>query len=383
MKRYFCLWTAIFVALATAPASFAQKQHVLPEKLGGASCRVVEQASAAANVDASYTAVRKEAGATPSEACEYSFGTKTVQVTLEKYRDPSSAYEVYTAYLQPDMQSTVLGKNSAGDREKLIALVGSFVLTVRQPKDIPTVDLDSLVKAVRAHADATPLPPMRAFLPEQDLVQGTQRYALGPAGFEGSLDPLLKALLRSRGAAENDSEKYLQITNQVGFQSGAEAMLAQYRNNKETAVLLLIDYPTPQLAEQHLRHLDAALPEEAKQHGTTIERKGALLSIVLAPSSAGYADKLRKEVSFETTVTWNEPSASVTDPPWSLVLYRIFIGTGIFMVAAVVLGIAFGGLRVFTKRLLPGKVFDRPERLEVLQLGLSGKTIDPRDFYSK
>jgi len=38
-------------------------------------------------------------------------------------------------------------------------------------------------------------------------------------------------------------------------------------------------------------------------------------------------------------------------------------------------------LRVFTKRLLPGKIFDRPERMEILQLGLSGKTIDPRDFY--
>ena len=79
--------------------------------------------------------------------------------------------------------------------------------------------------------------------------------------------------------------------------------------------------------------------------------------------------------------TSNEPSATVTDPPWSIILYRIFVGTGIFMIAAVVLGIAFGGLRVFTKRLLPGKIFDRAERMEVLQLGLTGKTIDPRDFY--
>ena len=102
---------------------------------------------------------------------------------------------------------------------------------------------------------------------------------------------------------------------------------------------------------------------------------------MLAPSSAGYAEKLRKALSFETTVTWNEPSTTVTDPPWAVILYRIFVGTGIFMIAAVVLGIAFGGLRVFTKRLLPGKIFDRAERMEVLQLGLSGKTIDPRDFY--
>ena len=47
------------------------------------------------------------------------------------------------------------------------------------------------------------------------------------------------------------------------------------------------------------------------------------------------------------------------------------------MVAAVVLGIAFGGVRVLTKRFFPGKVFDRPEQIEVLQLGISGKKIDP------
>jgi hypothetical protein len=48
---------------------------------------------------------------------------------------------------------------------------------------------------------------------------------------------------------------------------------------------------------------------------------------------------------------------------------------------AVVFGVAFGGLRVITKRIFPGKVFDRPERMEVLQLGLSSKPIDPRDLY--
>jgi hypothetical protein len=31
--------------------------------------------------------------------------------------------------------------------------------------------------------------------------------------------------------------------------------------------------------------------------------------------------------------------------------------------------------------LFPGKVFDRHDRMEVLQMGLSGKTIDTRDLY--
>jgi hypothetical protein len=60
---------------------------------------------------------------------------------------------------------------------------------------------------------------------------------------------------------------------------------------------------------------------------------------------------------------------------------KIIIATVVFMVIAVALGAAFGGVRVLVKKFFPGKIFDRPERMDVLQLGLSGKRIDSRDFY--
>jgi hypothetical protein len=119
----------------------------------------------------------------------------------------------------------------------------------------------------------------------------------------------------------------------------------------------------------------------AKQAGTTIERKGSLLSLVLRPSSAAYGETLRSAVNYETHVTWNEPTHTITDPPWATILGKIMIATMLFMVVAVVLGLAFGGVRVLTKIFFPGKVFDRPEQMDVLQLGLSGKRINSRDFY--
>ncbi len=63
------------------------------------------------------------------------------------------------------------------------------------------------------------------------------------------------------------------------------------------------------------------------------------------------------------------------------VLAKIIIATGAFMLVAIVFGVAFGGVRVLLKTLFPGKVFDRPEQMDVLQLGLSGKRINSRDFY--
>jgi uncharacterized membrane protein len=62
-------------------------------------------------------------------------------------------------------------------------------------------------------------------------------------------------------------------------------------------------------------------------------------------------------------------------------LAKIMIATMLFMLVAVVLGVAFGGVRVLAKIFFPGKVFDRPDQMDVLQLGLSSKRIDSRDFY--
>ena len=153
-------------------------------------------------------------------------------------------------------------------------------------------------------------------------------------------------------------------------------MLAEYHKHADSGVLLLIAYPTPQLAEQHLHHLQTILPGIAKQGEAQIERKGSLLSLVLGGTSLEYAASLRSAVNYETQVTWNEGSHALTDPPWVIVLSRIFYATGFFLVVAIVLGVAFGGVRVLTKRFFPGRVFDRTKDLEVLQLGLSGKRVD-------
>ena len=135
------------------------------------------------------------------------------------------------------------------------------------------------------------------------------------------------------------------------------------------------------MAGLHWKHLDQALPPSAKTNGTSIERKGSLLAIVLAPSSPSFAARIRDAVNYETQVTWNEPTHTLTDPPITSVLAKIIIATGVFMLVAIVFGVAFGGVRVLLKAFFPGKIFDRPEQMDVLQLGLSGKRINSRDFY--
>lgn len=363
--RKLCLISVGLLALAAAPHSLAQPQ-ALPSRFSAWSCRPGLENVGIAE-PANFANLKKEAGLATTELCDYVFGDGKIHVELDQYRDPSSAYEIYTALLRPDMQPSTLNRTSAVDGDKLYVLLGSFILRVSPTPAISTEDLVTLVNTVGAHSDQTPLPPIRTYLP-QGFTDGTQKYALGPRGFRAALEALRQ-------------NEYSVLADEAGWNSGAEVMLGEYHRGKDGAVLLLIEYPTPQLAEQHLHHLEQALSASAKQAGTTIERKASLLSVILRPSSAAYGASLRSALNYGTQVTWNEPSHTITDPPLLTTVSKIIIATLAFMVVAVVLGVAFGGVRVLAKMFFPGKFFDRPEQMDVLQLGLSSKRIDSRDFY--
>jgi hypothetical protein len=353
---------------AAAPAAFAQQQlQILPKQFG-------KWTSGGGPLDESKVIAAdslavQEAGRTGTEFTWYSDGKRSLRVLLEDFRDPSGAYEIYTARLSTKLNPSTVAPLTATANDQLIALAGNRVVTIWHISSASDADLKLLLDSVKQSADRTPLPPIRGYLPEERLVQGTQRYALGPAGFNAALDAL-------------NENKFAAVTPEISFSSGAEAMLASYQTEpNKPQDLLIIDYPTPQLAEQRLHHIQAVISANPALADVTVERKASLLSLVLSPASPQAAAKLREEIQYQMQVTWSEPSQTLTDPPWVVVLKNIFVGTLAFCGFAIVMGIAFGGVRVVTKKFFPGKVFDRPEDIEVLQLGLSGKRIDPRDFY--
>jgi hypothetical protein len=369
--RYIC--AALFLASAAGSPAATKHSNLLPESFGdwtasGPATSTITGLPGIPGSPEEQAALMKEAGVTSAENRNYAKGQRQISVSLRQMRDSSSAYELYTFGLRPGMSKWTAGQLGAANRASADILIGNIVVVVSGAENTSAGEVGELASMLKSRADKTPLPPIPNYLPEDDGVSGTERYALGPVAF--------RAAAKAAGR-----EEFAGLASSVGFSSGAEAMFAGFTNGRDNAVLLLIVYPTPQLAELHLRHLESALPPGAKQSGTSIERKASLLTITLKSTSADYAQALRNLVNYETQVTWNEASQTATDPSWGVLIVRIFIGTGVFMIAAVVVGIAFGGLRVLTKIFLPGKVFDRPERMEVIQLGLSGKTINSRDFY--
>lgn len=366
MRRHLYLFLVLAIGLATAPYCHAQSspQHTLPDRFGS---------WVSANSPAKVKPAEQDAGLLGEAGLDewitrpYSSGSQILNVGLKRFHDPSGAYEAYTALLDTDLEPSTVGQLTAIGHGRLIMLIGNFLVNVEQPQLASTADLRELSSLVRKSADTTPLPPIRGYLP-QGFADGTQRYALGPAAFRAALGKL--------GEAE-----FAPLTNEVGFDFGAEAMFASYQKANESGVLLLIDYPTPQLAEQHLHHFETDLSAAAKQAGTTVERKASLLCVVLRPSSLTFGESLRNAVRYQTEVTWNEPTHKLTDPPWLVIVGRIIVLTLLFMGLAVAFGIAYGIVRVLLKTFFPGKILDRPGQMDVLQLGLSSKRIDSRDFY--
>jgi hypothetical protein len=315
--------------------------------------------------------ILQECGLGGIEQRTYHNGQDQVTLRAFQFHDPSSAYEFYTFSLAPGMRNLGVGSDSALSQGEGRILVGNLVVQATLSPNIKPESLSELAPALKAKADSTPFPPLKSYMPTTWRVFGSEKYALGPEGFRAAMNSL------NEGA-------YANLSDEIGFlkeEDGAEAMLAQYQGQHGSGTLLLLQYPTPQVAERRKHHLEQALPAAAKQAGVTIERKASLLSLVFAATSAMHAQAIRDEVNYETEVTWDEPHQTYSDPPLVRTLYKIFLFTSLFLVVATMAGIAFGGFRILVKHWWPGKVFDRPESIEVIQLGLSGKKIDPSDMY--
>ena len=134
-----------------------------------------------------------------------------------------------------------------------------------------------------------------AYLPKSGYVKNTAKYVVGPVGLEKISSPLPAQL--------------------VDFSVSAEVALGTYQTSDGLATLMLIDYPTPQLAAEHLRQIDAAnQPNPRRSRGSPTrlrdrvfdKRTGPMVVIATGAISQGEARALLSAVNYEADVTWNE-----------------------------------------------------------------------------
>jgi hypothetical protein len=303
-----------------------------------------------------------------AERRDYSREGAALRITLYKMRDPSSAYGAFTFFRTPEMKPAGFGAYSAISPARGLVVVGHLLVDVSGAGLERFTEVGkALAAALTPHANDAPFPPLIDYLPSEGMVANSERYLIGPA-----------ALNRLIPLGNGDW---------VGFANGAEAQMARYRRQGQDMTLLLLAYPTPQMAAAKLAefgrwfNLNAEREEAHNQPVLFGRRKSSLVAIVAETHSRELAEAVLGGISYETTLTWNEPSQSATEPTWAEMVVGSFVGTGILLAFAFMVGIGFGGIRLITKRLFPGKVFDRPSSVEIIQLGIGSKPIQSEDFY--
>jgi uncharacterized protein DUF6599 len=352
------------ILVLAAPAA---AQNLLPDSFSGWHSSPSDSLSASQPAGREADVLRA-CGAILAEQRSYLRGAESLRVTLFHMRDPTSAYGAYS-FLRPEGATDIKPtEHSSVARDRALLLVGDLLLEV-SGKDLPrqAKDLKALASDLAPRANPAPYPTLVRYLPTRNLVPRSDRYVLNPE--------MLSEVLP------------IQSGDWLGFSEGAEAELARYRVGNEEATLLLAEYPTPQVAAQRLEELTRGLnlnpsgSTGSDRPGLFARRTSSLVALVFGLRSAKHAESLLKQVDYETEVTWNEPSFRLKEPGINQMLIGAFIGTGIILLFTLIASIAFGGVRLLVKHFFPGMVFDRTPTMEILQLGLTSKPIEAKDFY--
>jgi hypothetical protein len=186
------------------------------------------------------------------------------------------------------------------------------------------------------------------------------RYALGPVAYQ-SMGGVLPA-------------------NILGWDKSAEVATANYSGKGGKGTLTLLLYPTPQIAGDRGRAVEAAVNAKAGALGTVkMRRVGPLVGVTTGGLSAEAAEALVHALKLNQEVTFDKPMplefhAEVKKT--ATLLQSIAIFTGLLILAALVLGTFLGGARAGIRVLRGKPAHSEPE---FLTIDLRG---DPKGFFA-
>jgi hypothetical protein len=370
-------WLGMAVAAgkpaAQAPVRASERSPaLLPQRFEGWQMQGSPQIGTdPAQADPTNAAVLKEYRFTDVASATYTQEDgRTLKIRAARFADASGAFGAYLFYLQPAMtpdsakkEQDKIGDQAAFLGQRVIFYCGNVLVDAQFSREsaMSGAQMRNFARALpRPSGNSANLPTFIEFMPHQNYITNTQKYVMGAAALTAQAPPVSADL--------------------VDFNASAEVSLARYNTPSGEATLMLISYPTPQMAAEHLRRIEAAHQVSAAQSGVpSVEsfgtfipkRTGPLLAIVSGPVSDSDAKSLLGRVNWEASVTWNLPTDNAQARDLYMLILNIVVLCGILAGLAVVAGVAFGGIRILMKRWYPDRVFDRPEQMEFISLHLT------------
>lgn len=362
------------VLLLAWPLAAAAQAPLLPAQLRGQQQLTWEKADATdlERLAGEQAALLREYGALRAEQAVYGNPPLVWRIRLTVYtmQDRSGAYGAFTVLRQKvepakpvEVGEAAIFYRVGNDPRTLFRFMfhqGNYFVMTEGLVGVHNTDrwLEGVAAWLAERSREQPsLPTLPRYLPREGFVEGSDRYLLGPI-----------ALAEVAPLAPGDW---------AGFAYGAEAGAGRYRLGRAEATLLLFNYPTPQIAAERLRDFERLFnlngTGDPARPLAFAKRSGTLVVFVSGVTSGQDAATLLNRVRYETEISWSETSPAQPEPHWTVTMVNLFLGTGLFVVYAFLSALAFGAVRLLIQRLLPGRVFDRPEDTEIIRLNLSFK----------
>lgn len=325
---------------------------LLPQEFG-AWKQTQDSATDANNVGPDAAAV-KECGVKRSTQALYTSGSRKITVSATEFVDATGAYSAFTLFLRPGMKvGKALGTHSASGSGEVLFEEGVTTVIAQGATagDLPALRLlaTGLPKMGGTKGLAPLLP---TYLPAKGLQIDTVRYALGPAGYS-AMGGVLPGEM-------------------IGFDKAGEAVTAKYAGK---GMLTLFLYPTPQIAGDSGRQIEAELNKPGVAAGTVkLRREGPLVLLTTGAWTAAEAQAMVEGIHLRQDVTFDKKMPlefhAEVQKTYSL-LSSIAVLSGVLMTAAVILGLFLGGARAGI-RMLQGK--PAASEPEFLRIDLSGRS---------
>jgi hypothetical protein len=345
-----------------APAKTANSA-LLPAVFAGWQKAKAQASQDPAQVDPANAAVLKEYGYTDSEQATYTRDGRTIQVRAARFADAGGAYGAFTFYKRPEMLVQKIGDQAASASELVLFYRTSVLVQAHldQLTAMSAADLRELAAALpRASGAAANLPVLPQYLPHQSYIKNSAKYVMGPQALAQISSPVPAQF--------------------VDFARGGELALGKYTTDRGTADLVLISYPTPQIAGDHLRAIEAAIQQE-RSNGEAMtgamrmaRRTGPMLVVAAGEISDADARALLESVNYDANVTWSEPTYTGKKNNIGNLVVAALALAGIVLVISLAAGLAYGGVRVLVKRFLPDRVFDRSADVDIIRLRLADES---------
>lgn len=360
-------------------APLCPAQEILPPSVAGwnSSSASAAQPSAEnwAQIAGPASAALKEYGATSAETRTYALGKNSLAVTVYTFGNTAGAYGAYSFLRTPDMSPAQLTQHSSISANRALALTGNIVVDFSGKNirhDADAVEL--LVAQAGGHAKWGAYPALPQRLPTEGLIPRSDHFVWGPVAL-GQFLPLASG-------------------DWLGLSQGASAELARYHLAGHDSTLIIVDYPTPQMATAKLDQLKTQLgvislddspntSASAKPNSSALYARHdtTMLALVTNAPSAKAASYLLHQFSSGMVLTWNTEVIEKPEPSMVTIVIGTFVGAGEICLFTIFGGILFAVIRLLIKRFWPGRVFDRALDFEILELGLTGRPIKSNDFY--